>query len=87
MVRVEEIKEAIAKLSVDELDKHLSETVWDGISEGSPQEDALHNIIDEAMEPFIMGYSNEETRPYYLKLMELIERERLASCANEQVGI
>ena len=75
MVRVEEIREAITKLSVDELDKYLSETVWNGIIEGSPQEDALHNIIDEAIEPFIMGYSDEETRPYYLKLMELAERK------------
>jgi len=79
MVRVEEIREAITKLSVDELDKYLSETVWNGIIEGSPQEDALHNIIDEAMEPFIMGYSNEETRPYYSKLMKLAEREQLIS--------
>ena len=75
MVRVEEIKKAIAELPVLELEKYLSETIWEGIEEGGNEEDELYRIRDEAMEPFILGYTNEETRPGYLKLMALSEND------------
>jgi len=68
---VEEIRQAITELPVEELEKYLSETIWEGVQEGSPEDDELHRIRDEAIEPFITGYTNLETRDGYNKLMEL----------------
>ena len=75
MVRVEEIREAITKLPVAELKVYLSETIWEGIEEGSPEEEELDRIRDEAMNPFFLGYDNLETRPGYVKLNEICKME------------
>jgi hypothetical protein len=71
MARVEEIRKAITELPLEELEKYLSETVWAGVS--GDDEEKLHQIISEAMHPFIVGYTNEETREGYTKLMKLAE--------------
>lgn len=75
MVRGEEIRKAITELSVEELKVYLEETIFDGIKKGSPEEDKIYEIRDEAMDPFIVGYADEKLRPGYHKLMELSEME------------
>lgn len=75
MVRVEEIRKAVTELPVLELRIYLEETIWEQVEDGSPEEKELHQIYDEAMEPFFNGYDNLETRSGYLKLMEICDME------------
>ena len=72
MVRVEDIRKAITEFSIEELKVYLEETIWEGILEGSQEEKEIDRIRDEAMEPFLIGYQSEETRPMYQKLMKII---------------
>ena len=72
MVRVEEIRKAITELSIEELKEYLEVTIWEGILEGSHEEKEIDKIRDEAMEPYLLGYQSEETRPMYQKLIKII---------------
>ena len=70
---MEEIRKAITELPADELKIYLEETIWDGVSEGSPEEAEIDMLRDKALEPFLLGYSNSNLRPIYTKLMNVFE--------------
>jgi hypothetical protein len=69
---MEEIRKAITELPIEELKKYLEETIWEGIEEDSPEEEELDKIRDEAMEPFLLGYDNNDTREGYNKLTSIM---------------
>ena len=61
----EEIRKAVAELTVEKLRVYLAETIWEGIEEGSPEESEIYAVIEEF--PSSITYDCEETRPLYHK--------------------
>jgi hypothetical protein len=85
LVSIEDIRQAIVDLPVEELSIYLHETIWEGIEDyypgpldmrtwvgGEGDDLEMSKIKHDAMVPFIHGADREETREGHAKLKELI---------------